>query len=271
MHKDTTAFRARFNKYKAGAPIKELYNAGRPIQYDGGKGEDLEYLIDNIIKEEGFISAPKNIGDGKITIGSGLTDQKWLDLYRKKGKWTAEDNRRAVREEVFHRRKKLAKEIPHWDEMSPGMKDTLTDIAYNVGSITSKNSPKFLAHLKNKEWEAAAREMDWGARQYDEFPGLRDRNARRQAQWLEGIKDMKPVSYLEKYSTPQYPQPVFTNQDYPLDSSTPEAISSWKSPQSPAYRPSDVRPQFILNLPDAAELWRNQIDNWNSDPIQISR
>lgn len=59
-------------------------------------------LIDWVIREEGFLTAPRDIGDGKMTIGSGLTDPKWHTLYRKRGnKWSEEDNRKAVREELI--------------------------------------------------------------------------------------------------------------------------------------------------------------------------
>lgn len=50
---------------------------------NGGPTDDD--LIDWIIREEGFLTTPQNIGDGKITLGSGLTAQKWHDLYRKHG------------------------------------------------------------------------------------------------------------------------------------------------------------------------------------------
>ena len=57
-------------------------------------------LIDWIIREEGFLDEPTDIGDGKITLGSGLTDPRWHKLYNERGKkWSSEDNRRAVAED----------------------------------------------------------------------------------------------------------------------------------------------------------------------------
>ena len=53
-------------------------------------------LVDFIIKEEGFLEHPKDIGDGLLTIGSGLTAKRWHDLYRSKGRWSVEDNKGAV-------------------------------------------------------------------------------------------------------------------------------------------------------------------------------
>ena len=50
---------------------------------EGGDANDAD-LVDWIIREEGFNTKPEDIGDGKMTLGSGLTAQKWRDLYRKR-------------------------------------------------------------------------------------------------------------------------------------------------------------------------------------------
>lgn len=39
---DTKQFLERFNRWKNGAPIQELYKAGRPVKFDDGKDEELK-------------------------------------------------------------------------------------------------------------------------------------------------------------------------------------------------------------------------------------
>ena len=83
-----------------------------------GKTRDYNGLADYIIQEEGFLDKPTNIGDGKITLGSGLTDPKWHNLYKQRGnKWSKEDNKKAVIEEIKMREKILADSFPNWDKL----------------------------------------------------------------------------------------------------------------------------------------------------------
>ncbi len=46
--RNTESFKDRFNRWKNGAPIQELYNAGRPVQYDEGKDEQEQATPDQI-------------------------------------------------------------------------------------------------------------------------------------------------------------------------------------------------------------------------------
>lgn len=46
-----------------------------------GDEEVYRYLVRP--ENEGFLSSPTDIGDGKITIGSGLTDPKWVNVNRR--------------------------------------------------------------------------------------------------------------------------------------------------------------------------------------------
>ena len=68
---DVTAFRERFKAYKDGKSVSEIYDAGLP-RYAGGYTPSPEF-VDRVIKEEGFLTSPRDIGDGKRTVGSGLT------------------------------------------------------------------------------------------------------------------------------------------------------------------------------------------------------
>ena len=105
----------------------------------GGDINDAD-LVDWIIREEGFNKKPEDIGDGKITLGSGLTDPKWHALYKKRGnKWSAEDNRMAVAEEVANRRRWAEKNIPNWDTLPDSAQKALLSYKYNY-NFTSANS-----------------------------------------------------------------------------------------------------------------------------------
>jgi len=70
MGKDTTAFRERFNDYKNGKPVSEIYDAGLPRYGNGKSGfsDDIKKSISNLhklLKAKGFddISAAGIIGN----------------------------------------------------------------------------------------------------------------------------------------------------------------------------------------------------------------
>ena len=117
-------------------------------------------VVDYLIKKEGFLTKPTNIGDGKITLGSGLTDPKWVALYRQRGnKWSEQDNRRAVLEEVVKRRKWAAENIPNWNLLPEASQDSLLSYKYNY-DFTPTNSPKLFKALETKNFREAAKQMD---------------------------------------------------------------------------------------------------------------
>ena len=154
---------------------------------NGGPTDDD--LIDWIIREEGFLTTPQNIGDGKITLGSGLTAQKWHDLYRKNGnKWSKDDNRRAVAEEVALRRKWAEKSIPHWNALPESSQKALLSYKYNY-DFTRANSPKLFAALETGNLFEAARQMDATSKDPKFKKGLMERRKREQ-QWF--LQDLAP-------------------------------------------------------------------------------
>ena len=183
MGKDTTAFRERFNDYKNGKPVSEIYDAGLP-RYAGGKPEQVDdATLDFIIKHEGFV--PDTLGKDPVTgapyIGSGIEVQKYLDQFNRTGKWSAEDNRNAVREiaQTYtpHLKRTFSKV---WPTLTPEQKTVLYDVAYNigVGKLNSTYSPGFVNAVLSGNTEEAKRQMNWGNHQ---AKGLRNRNKDRQA------------------------------------------------------------------------------------------
>lgn len=191
--------RKAYNEYAEGGPIDESNN-----------------IVDWIINEEGFNSKPENIGDGKITLGSGLTSSKWHKIYNKKGTWTAEDNRAAVAEEVENRRRWAEQNIPNWSELPADSQNALLSYKYNY-NFTPKNSPKLFKALEDRNYEEAARQMDATSSNPRFKKGLQARRQREQEMFMRGIDSMnvpepevvKEVPQEESIYTP--PQNVLDN------------------------------------------------------------
>lgn len=153
--------------------------------------------IDFIIKEEGFLKKPKDIGDGKITIGSGLTDPKWIELYKAKGnKWSDEDNRMAVAEEVQKRREWNEENVPNWERLSPSAQNALLSYRYNY-NYTRDNSPKLFKALKNFNLFEAAKQMDATSGNSKFTKGLGDRREREQNLFLSDYNQEPPIFNTE--------------------------------------------------------------------------
>lgn len=265
MLNDPTEFRKRFALRKQG---KMPYKNGLPVYKDGTDGENV---VDSIIREEGFLSRPTNIGDGKQTIGSGLTKKKWIDAYYKKGKWTREDNRAAVVEEIDGIVKHLKRVVPNYDNLPTPMQDTLIDIQYNTGALNKKKSPNFMRMLERGEYEKASRAMNWGWKQYDQFPGLKQRNIRRQDKWTQGLKEMEQGPANPKIlqrvieQAPVYTPPVIkpasniTYDEYYTTPIAPQKVSIHSSAQSPSY---------VIPIPDVAQLYNEFWGNPQLNPVK---
>lgn len=172
---------------------------------EGGNTDDD--LVDWIIREEGFIANPRNIGDGKMTLGSGLTAKKWHDQYKRNGnKWTSSDNRRAVREEVANRRRWAERNIPNWDSLPSSSQKALLSYKYNY-DFNQTNSPKLFKALADSNLQEAARQMNATSSNPIFRKGLQDRRQREQ-EWF--LKDVT--------ASPQVPgtfyQPAVSTQVY---------------------------------------------------------
>lgn len=149
--------------------------------------------IDFIIREEGFLKEPTALGDGKITIGSGLTDPKWIDLYKARGnKWSAEDNKKAVAEEVQKRREWSENNIPNWHSFSPNAQNALLSYRYNY-NYTRKNSPKLFEALDNFNLFEAARQMDATSSNGKFKNGLSGRRQREQNLFVQDYVQDPPI------------------------------------------------------------------------------
>lgn len=236
--RDASAFRERFKQWKTTGELP--YEAGLP-KYKVGKDPD-EDLINSLIKYEGFLETPKDIGDGKITIGSGLTNRK----YTSKGHITRAENRAAVKSEVNQRRSRLSRTIPGWSDLPDSAKNALIHYDYNF-PITDKSSPKLLKYLAAKDWKNAASQMDAGINMKGFSRGLRNRRQYEQQWFLSDL--LNQTTQNTAPNTPSLVQDVLpsrpefsmpwtytkpTDFQYQLDSTVPESISSWSSGDGPA-------------------------------------
>ena len=149
-------------------------------------------LLDRVIQEEGFLAKPTNIGDGVFTVGSGLTAKKWIDQARRKGKWSEEDNRNAVREELTQRQDTLSQMVPYWKELPDSSKKALLSYYYNY-EFNPRNSPSLFKALSNKDYKKAAKEMNATSKNSKFKEGLMQRRLREQEWFLSGFNKEEPI------------------------------------------------------------------------------
>lgn len=151
-------------------------------------------VADFLIKEEGFLDKPTDIGDGKITLGSGLTDPKWHALYRKKGKWSKEDNRNAVLEEVAKRRIWAEDTIPNWEQLPESAQDALLSYKYNY-NFTPTNSPNLFEAMREGNFFKAAEEINATSKDPKFRKGLEERRKREQEMFLSDLMPQKTSNH----------------------------------------------------------------------------
>ena len=147
-----------------------------------------------LIKEEGFLDKPTDIGDGKITLGSGLTDPKWHALYKKKGRWSKEDNRNAVLEEVAKRRVWAEDTIPNWEQLPESAQDALLSYKYNY-NFTPTNSPNLFEAMRKGNFFKAAEEINATSKDPKFRKGLEERRKREQEMFLSDLMPQKTSSH----------------------------------------------------------------------------
>jgi len=225
-------------------------------------------LIDWVIREEGFLNKPTDIGDGKVTIGSGLTDPKWIDKYKKKGYWSKEDNRKAVAEELQKRRDWAEDTLPNWDTLPLNAKRAMLSYKYNY-DFTRDNSPKLFGAMENGNFVEAIRQMDATSKNPKFKKGLQARREREQQWGLQGLFD-RPSSD-RKYEYPDATTVVnpyvakiqnitFTDQAVPTNPSDnlieAEKVSAEVNEYDKVRRALDTQAAFRRLIQDNA--WENQ-------------
>ena len=175
------------------ADIRKKYNEFA----EGGSIVDNDLVI-RVESEEGFNKKPEDIGDGKITLGSGLTAQKWHDLYRKRGnKWSQADNRMAVTEELRSRERWARNNIPNWERLPDSSKKALLSYKYNY-DFNQNNSPKLFKALSDFNLPEVARQMDATSKDPKFKKGLQERRKREQQWFMSDVATFNPAEELDR-------------------------------------------------------------------------
>lgn len=173
----------------------------------GKKGTHVpsQAIKDYIKKTESFKSGWYLDGNGVPTVGYGFTGKYFKDKY-------LDGITREQADKEFDRilgnfADMVKTYTPNYDSLNQNQKDALLSYMYNVGPGNyTKKSPKFQQALKDKDWEAVARNMDIG---YNDKrnPGLRKRRDYERNMFLSGISQAsgpdnnggKFVNYYEMF------------------------------------------------------------------------
>lgn len=182
-------------------------------QYKGGKSPKIKTWNDNdiadlIIGFEGFSPHAKDIGDGKITIGSGLTNPK----YTRFGTITPEQNRRFVLEEIAARKARLSRNVPGWNTLPGSAKAAL--LSYDYGwMVDRKTSPKMMKALQDKNWLEVSNQMNAGWNMKKFKKGLRKRRTQERNLFLSDLYRPAPLKPVQTVSPmPEAKIPFEVNQ-----------------------------------------------------------
>lgn len=182
-------------------------------KYKGGKSPKVKTWNDNdvadlIIGFEGFLPHAKDIGDGKITIGSGLTNPKYTRL----GTITPEQNRRFVLEEIAARKARLSRNVPGWNTLPGSAKAAL--LSYDYGwMVDRKTSPKMMKALQDRNWLEVSNQMNAGLNMKKFKKGLRKRRTQERNLFLSDLYRPAPLKPIQTVSPmPEAKVPFEVNQ-----------------------------------------------------------
>lgn len=236
MRRDPTAFRERFNAYKNGKSVSEIY--GLP-GYAGGTSSYLDDTINFLKEHEGFKDTTYTDGNGIPTIGYGFTDSALV----KKGRISRAEADARLKKEILAREAFLSK-MTNWDKLGEGAKTALRSYYYNYPA-GFKDTTKFMQAWNAGNYAEAIRQVDAGWND-TKNPGLRTRREREQALLKADPflmpapqKPMSQTTAAELNAERQFqPWSNYHSTDYPINNPAPASVSSWNSPQSPAYTPS---------------------------------
>lgn len=256
MGKDTTAFKQRFEAYKNGKPVSEIYGFSGNIR---GTSGNLDNTINFLKQHEGFRDTTYKDGSGIPTIGYGFTDPALV----KKGKISIAEADARLRKEVLAREAFLSR-MTNWDKLGEGAKTALRSYYYNYPA-GFKDTTKFMQAWNAGNYAEAIRQVDAGWNDTNN-PGLRTRREREQAllkadPFLMSMqqKPMYQTTAAQLNAERQFqPWSNYHGTDYPVTNPAPASISSWNSPQSPSYTPAQLSARrSYLKLPNIEDVIEN--------------
>lgn len=177
MGRNTTAFKQRFEAYKNGKSISEIYDAGLPRYAEGTPSEINPYTEQLLKRFEGFSDSVYLDGKGIPTIGYGFTDSSWVD----KGKVSRKEADVELKRIASNVQKTLIGKLgaDNWAKMSPEAQAALVSYAYNYPA-GFKDTTNFMKLWRaGKYWDAIS-EVDAGMNDKANR-GLRTRRLEEQA------------------------------------------------------------------------------------------
>jgi len=156
MGKDTTAFRERFNAYKNGKSVSEIYDAGLPRYAGGTSSESLwhDYAADLLDKFEGFRENVYLDGKNIPTIGYGFTDPKLV----RRGKISKPEAKKILKGEISTRGDSLRNILgaERFDKLADDTKAALLSYYYNYPA-GFKDSTKMMTAWRNNDYDEFVR------------------------------------------------------------------------------------------------------------------
>lgn len=265
MGKDTTAFRNRFEAYKNGKSVSEIYDAGLPKYGDG------KFSIDAIMPYILAIENPTRHGLVNGVWRPATDSTKWdvhamgggLDIREEnnpivynylKSKGRLNDPYLTVAEEEMLRRQTFEKTtIPALSKMHNKYGDKISEKGYaRLAGMKWQGHPYLMVNTPDSITGRAFlnaiasgdRDLDTVFDAYYKYPANAKRYGARIAADLNYWKNntlgstQRPKSELVQQLESQkqfQPWENYHGPDYPLNNPAPESISSWNSPKSPAY------------------------------------
>ena len=290
MAKDPTAFRERFKAYKDGKSVKEIYDGGLPRYAEGtpdfSDEEAMEYILQlenphRIGYSKGIWRTPKDSSKYDVhQIGGGLDIREEhnpivYNYLKSKGRlnnpWLTEAEEKALRMQTWKGKK------ANMDKFVAKYGDKLSQLGYNTaaGMLWHGHPFKMMNTADSITGKALANAMASGDKDldsvFDTYYGY-GTNAKRFASRIDANtkyrKAYKPTviaprtELIEQLdNAPKFqPWSNYHGTDYPINNPAPASISSWNSPQSPAYTPVEYSAsQSYLRLPDIKDVIEQSI------------
>ena len=281
MGKDTTAFKQRFNDYKNGKPVSEIYDAGLPRYGDGKNGKKsrfnksvggkYQHVIDNTIdylhsqgvdpiliagilgnmaQESGF--DPDSIGPGGFAGTVQMSSDMAKEIKRAYGKVDYQTTNRFIHDSMSGN-KIISQPWRNYMKQHGGYYgrtfDSAGDAAMAFGRVFERPNEKY---------------ANWEQRMLSAEDAL-DYVNKRIGTPIEEV----PISQTTtaEYNAAHQFQPWqnYHQPDYPLNNPAPSSISSWNNPKSPAYTPAGLQTRRI----DFGKMMMDMLeDDWEPPVIQ---
>lgn len=249
---DREAFRKRFNAYKNGKSVSEIYDAGLPKYAGGTPGEFPWYDIAASLLDrfEGFRDSVYLDGKGIPTIGYGFTDSSLVN----KKTITKKEAQRVLKKEISSRGNRVRNIMgaEKWDKLNDNTKAALLSYYYNYPAGFA-DTTKMMTAWRKGDYNEFVKQIDAGMNDAAN-PGLRDRR-------LEEQRIIKEDPYLfptqekildttaAKYNAAHQFQPWenYHQPDYLLNNPAPSSISSWNNPGSPTFTTPELQSRRSYN------------------------